>query len=91
VPRVFGDVEIRLVERQPFDERRHAAKDAEHLLRDRLVLLKVGPEDHEVRAQPHRARHRDGRSHTELARFVAGRRHDTAAFRPSANDDGLAF
>src|SRR4051812_932897 len=36
-PHVLGDVEIRLVERERFDERRHAAKDGEDRLRCRTV------------------------------------------------------
>ena len=47
-PRVLGDVEIRLVERQRLDQRRHRAEDLEHLLRGRAVLLEVGPDDDQV-------------------------------------------
>ena len=42
------------------------------------VLLEVGPDDDQVRAEPHRARHRDRRAHAEHARLVARRRDDAA-------------
>ena len=61
-PRVLGDVEIRLVERQRLDERRDAAIDGEHLLRDAPILLKVRPDDDERRAETHGARHRNAPS-----------------------------
>ena len=40
-PRVLGDVEIRLVERERLDERRDRAEDLEDRLRRRAVLLEV--------------------------------------------------
>ena len=78
VPRVLGDVEVRLVERQRLDERRDRPEDREHLLRDRAVLLEVGRDDRQLRAEPDGARHRDRRPHAERARLVAGGRDDAA-------------
>ena len=54
-PRVLGDVEIRLVERQRLDERRHLAEDREHRVRRRLVAREIGRDDDERRAEPHGA------------------------------------
>ena len=89
-PRVLGDVEIGLVERQRLDERRDRTEDVEHLLRGGAVLREVRADDHEVRTQPHRARHRDRRPHAELPRFVARRRDDAATFGAAADRDRLA-
>jgi hypothetical protein len=44
----FGDIQVRFVERQAFDERRHLAENREDLLRRRPVLLKVRPDDGEA-------------------------------------------
>ena len=41
-PGVLGDVEIRLVERQRLDQRRHRAEDREHRLRRALYFAKSG-------------------------------------------------
>ena len=53
-------------------------------------LREVRADDHQVRAQPHRARHRDGRLHAELPRLVARRRDDAATFGAAADGDRLA-
>ena len=80
-PRVLGDVEVRLVERQRLDERRHLAEDREHRVRGRLVPREIGRHDDERRAEAHGRRHRHRRAHAERARFVAGGRDDAAAIR----------
>ena len=90
LPRVLGHVEIRLVERQRLDPRRHRAEDLEHRLRRGAVLLEVGPDDRQVRAQADRARHRHRRAHAEGASLVAGRRHHAPASRAAADRHGLA-
>ena len=77
-PRVLGDVEIRLVERQRLDQRRDLAVEREDLLRHGAVLLEVRADDHQRRAQAHGARHRDRRAHAERPRLVARRRDDAA-------------
>ncbi len=51
-----GDVEERLVERQPFDERRENAEDRENLPRDLLVAVHPRPHADGMRASPQRLR-----------------------------------
>ena len=51
-PGVLGDVEIRLVERQRLDERRHLAEDREHRVRRGLVAREIRRHDDERRAEP---------------------------------------
>ena len=89
-PGVLGDVEIGLVERQRLDQRRDRAEEAEHRVGHRLVLGEVGPDDDQVRAQPHGPRHRNRRPDAELARLVAGGGDHAAAFGPAAHGDGPA-
>jgi hypothetical protein len=86
-PRVLGDVEIGLVQRQRLDHRRHRAEDLEHRLRHRPVLREIGPDDDEIGAEAHRARHRNGGPYAELARFVARRGDDTASLWTAADGD----
>ena len=79
------DVEERLVDRQPFDERRRVV---EHL-EQRLARLGVGihPRAHDdrLRAQPESLRSAHRRGDPERLRLVAGRQHDTGP-----HDDGTA-
>ena len=84
-PGVVGDVEVRLVERERFDQRRHLAIDREDLQRHRAVFLELGSDDDQVRAEADGMRHRHGRPDAELAGFVAGRRDDTPAGRRAAH------
>ena len=58
--------------------------------RSGAVLREVRADDHEVRTQPDRARHRDRRLHAELPRLVARRRDDAATFGAAADGDRLA-
>ena len=81
VPRVLGDVEVGLVERERLDERRHLAEDREHRGRRRLVAREVGRHDDERRAQPDGPGHRHRRADAEGARLVARRGHHAAADR----------
>ena len=53
-------------------------------------LLEVRPDDDELRAEPHGARHRHRRAHAERARLVARRRDDAALVGVAADGDRLA-
>ena len=88
VPRVLRDVEVRLVERERLDERRHRAVEIEDLLRDGGVALEVGTHDRERGAEAHRARHRNRRAHAELSSLVARGRDDAAALGIPADGNG---
>src|SRR6185295_13559586 len=44
-PRVLGDVEVRLVERERLDERGHRSEDRKHRLRNGAVLVEVRRDD----------------------------------------------
>ena len=61
-----------------------------HLLRDLVVALEARRDADRVRAEPQRPRHRHRGAHTELPRFVRGRRDDAAALRRATHHDGLA-
>ena len=63
----------------------HVAQDRHDLRRHRLVLVEVRPHDDQLRAKPHRARHRHRRAHAELARLVARRRHHAAPLGAAAH------
>ena len=89
-PGVLGHVEVRLVERQRLDERRHRPEDREHLLRHRPVLREVRPDDDQVGTEAHGPRHRNGRAHAKRPRLVAGRRHDAARRGRPADRHGPA-
>ena len=54
-------------------------EDFEDLLRDRFVLVEVRTDDYQVRTEPHGARHRNGRAHAKLSRFVACGCHHRAS------------
>ena len=86
-PLVLGDVQVRLVERERLDERRHLAKQREHRVRRGLVPREVGRHDDERRTQPDGLRHRHGRAHAEDARLVARRRHHAAPVGLAADGD----
>ena len=89
-PRVLRDVQVRLVERQRLDERRHLAEDREHGVRRGLVAREIRPHDDERRAEAHGLGHRHRRADAERARLVARRRHDAAAIRLAADGQRLA-
>ena len=89
-PRVLGHVEVGLVERERLDPRRDRAEDLEDRLRRGAILLEVGPDDRQVRAEPDGARHRHRRAHAERPRLVAGRGDHAAAGGAAADGDRLA-
>ena len=84
-PRILGDVEIGLVERQRLDEGCHVAEDPENQIRGGSVSCKIRRHDDQFRAQPDRLRHRHRRVHAVFPRLVAGRRDDAALVRPAAD------
>jgi len=90
-PRILGYVQVGLVERQRFDQRRHGSKNREYRLRNRAVLVKVRTDDHQVRAQADGARHRNRRPHAEQPRLVARGGHDTARGRGAAHGNRPPF
>jgi len=89
-PRVLGHVEVRLVERQRLDERRHLAENREHRIGRRLVAGEVGTDDEEGGAEAHGAGHRHRRVDAEGARLVAGRGDHAPPLGPSAHGERLA-
>src|SRR5258708_10424963 len=86
---IFGHVEVGLVQRQRLDDRGVLGEDLAYLLGDRLVHLETRLHEDQVWALPLRGNRWHGRPDTELARFVARRRHD-AALPGSADGDWLA-
>ena len=86
---IFGHVEVGLVQRQRLDDRGVLREDLPDLLRDCLVDLEAWLHEDQVGALPLRGNRWHGRPDAELARFVAGRRHD-AALAGSADGDRLA-
>src|SRR5258708_570108 len=86
---IFGHVEVGLVQRQRLDDRGVLGEDLAYLLGDRLVHLETRLHEDQVRALPLRGNRWHGRPDAELARFVAGRRHDAALPR-AADGDRLA-
>jgi hypothetical protein len=85
---VFGDIEIRLVERQWLDDRRVFGENLPDLQRDRLVSVEPRRNEDQIRAFPLGCDRRHRRMHAELARFIACGRNDTA-FARSADRDRL--
>src|SRR5438477_342195 len=84
-----GDIEKRLIERQPLDEGRHLAEHAEDDPRDLLVALHARPHADRLRAEPQRRAHGHRRVHAVPAHGVARGRHHAAAAVP-ADDERLA-
>ena len=82
------NVEIGLIERQAFNQRRDVAKYREDLLRDFLVPLHSRPNADGVGTEAPRCMHRQRGAHTELAHLVACRGYYPAIAGPS-DDDGL--
>ena len=78
-PPEAADVEERLVDRQPLDERRGVAEHLEHGLAGVGVGREPGPHDDRVRAQPQRLAPAHGRAHAVRLGLVAGGEHDAAA------------
>ena len=85
---VFGDIKIRLVERQWLDDRRVFGEDLPDLERDRLVDVEPRLYENQIRAFSLSRERRHRGAHAELARFVA-RGRDDAAFPRSADRDRL--
>ena len=77
-----ADLEERLVDGEPLDERRRVAEDREHVLAGRGVGVHPRRDDHGIRAQVARlpAAHRG--AHSTGLRLVARREH-----HPAADDD----
>ena len=90
VPRVLGDVEVGLIERERLHQRRDGTEEREHVGRHGPVLREVGRDDGEVGTEADRPGHRHGGPDAEGPRLVAGRRHHAAPLRPAADGDGLA-
>ena len=90
VPRVLGDVEVRLVERERLHQRGDGAEEAEHGCRYGAVLREVGRDNDEVRAEADAPGPSTSRPDAEGARLVAGRRHHAAPLGPAADRDRLA-
>jgi hypothetical protein len=88
-PKVFGDIEIRLVERQWLDDRRVFGEDFANLQRDRLVGVEPRLYEDQVRAFSLGNDRRHRRMHAKCARFVA-RGRDDAAGQGSADPDRLS-
>ena len=78
---VFGDIEIRLIERQRLDNRGIFGKDLTDLKRDRPINLKPRLNEDQIRAPPLSRDRGHGRVHAELSRFIASRSDDAACFR----------
>ena len=85
-----GEVQERLVEREPLHGRRVAVEHVEELVGDRRVVVHPRLHDDELRARAHRPGHRHGAPDAELAGLVAGREHDAALHVP-ADHDGFPF
>ena len=79
------DVEERLVDRQPLDERRRVVEHLEQRLARLAVGIHPRAHDDRLRAQPERLRSAHRRGDPERLRLVAGRQHHA---RP--HDDGTA-
>ena len=86
---VFGDVEVSLVERQWFYDRRVLGENLADLLGDRLVDLEARLYEDKVWTLSFGRHRRHGRSDAELTGLVARGRHD-AALAGSADGDRLA-
>jgi len=82
---VFRDVEIGLVERERFYDRRVLGEDLSDLLRDGLVDLEARFHEDQVRTLPLRRHRWHGGSHPKLAGFVA-----VAATTPRSRDPPTA-
>ena len=72
------DLQERLVDRQPFDERRGVVEDLEHRLARRAVGLHARRDDDRLRAQPERLDVAHRRAHPERLGLVAGGQHHAA-------------
>ena len=90
VPLVFRDVEVRFVERQRLDERRHLAENREHRIGCCPVAGEIRRDHDELGAEPHRSRHGHRRAHAERSGFVAGSRDDATPVRPTADGNRLS-
>jgi hypothetical protein len=73
-------VEERLVDGDPFDERREVAKDLDHSVAEALVLAEVAPDEEQLRTRLLRLPTGHTGVHTEGARFIRRREHDAAAY-----------
>jgi len=71
-PSILRYVEVRLVERKRFDERRDLAMDRQHLLGHQAILGEVRRHDHQAGTEANGSAHRHGRSDTVPTRLVAG-------------------
>ena len=78
-PPKTADVEERLVDREPFYERRRIAEDVEHRRAGLRVGLHAWPHDDRVGAQAASLGLAHRRPHAEGLGFVAGGEHDPAA------------
>jgi hypothetical protein len=87
--KVFGDVEIGLVQRQRFDDRRVLREDVADLPADGFVDLETRPHENQVRTLPLGGDGRHRRSDPKFAGLVACRSYH-AAFRRAADRDRLA-
>jgi hypothetical protein len=85
---VGRDVEIGLVERQRFDQRRVVEEDGADLARHFLVDVEARLHEHQLGAQPLGRGRGHGRAHTEGAGLVACRHHHAAL--PPAHRHGTA-
>ena len=81
-----GDVEERLLERDPLDARGMVVEDAEERLARLDVRLEAGSDDNEMRTEPPGLRPAHRTADPVAARLVARRQHDPAAHddRPAA-------
>jgi hypothetical protein len=91
LPGVLRHIQIRLVERQRLDERRHAPVDGKHLFRHPAILLKVGAHDDQRGAQAHRPRHRNRRPDAVRPGLVTRRRYHAALGGIATDDNRFAL
>src|ERR1700716_2838072 len=79
-----------LVERDRLDQRRPLGEELHDRVGRLFVSLTVAGDEDRVGAEPTGGLERHGGMHTEGARLVRGRGHDTAVARSAADDERLA-
>ena len=82
-----GQVQVGLVNRRHFDERRESFQNSLDPAGVFQVLVRVSLEKHSLRTAPMRLPQRHGRVDAELPGGIRRSRHDAALSRPSTHHD----
>ena len=85
-----GDIEIRFIERERFDQRGEAMKNSANHGGFAPINIEARRQNDEFRTTLQRHESRHGRAHAKFARFVIARRQHAATIARAANADRLA-